>query len=70
MNLNKEIKNDIDVVAELVSWEKDTRIHVDGCKWFGNPCSSQTSQRGEGRVGFWVGDTLISEVEFVIDESL
>ena len=47
------MKNDIDVVAGWESWEKeDSRIQVDGYKWFGKPRSSQTSQRGEGGVGF------------------
>ena len=69
------VKNDIDVVAGQESWEKeDTRINVDGYKWFGKPRSSQTSQRGEGGVGFLVRECLVSKVEFIsqvnYDESL
>ena len=68
-------KNDIDVVAGQESWEKeDSRINVDGYKWFEKPRSSQTSQRGEGGVGFLVRESLVSEVEFIsqvkFDESL
>ena len=60
------VKNDIDVVAGQESWEKeDSRINVDGYKWFGKPRSSQTSQRGEGGVGFLVRECLVSEVEFI-----
>ena len=60
------MKNGIDVVAGQESWEKeDTRIHVDGYKWFGKPRSSQTSQRGEGWVSFLVRECLVSEVEFI-----
>ena len=51
------------MVAGQESWEKeDTRINVDG---FGKPRSSQTSQRGEGGVGFLVCECLVSEVEFI-----
>ena len=47
------VKNDRDVVAGQESWENMvSRINVDGYKWFGKPRSSQTSQRGEGGVGF------------------
>ena len=54
------------MVAGLESWEKeDSRINADGYKWFGKPCSSQTSQRGEGGVGFLVRECLVSEVEFI-----
>ena len=58
--------NSIDVVAGQESWEKeDSRINVDGHKWFGKPCDVQNSQRGEEGVGFLVCDCLVSEVEFV-----
>ena len=59
-------KNTIDVVAGQGSWEReDTRIEVEGYKWFGKPCNNQTSQRGEGGVGFLVREYLVSEVEFI-----
>ena len=49
-----------------ISWEKeDSRINVDGYKWFGKPHDVQNSQRGEGGVGFLVHDCLVNEVEFV-----
>ena len=60
-------KNSIDVVAGQESWEReDTRIEVEGYKWFGKPCSNQNSRRGEGGVGFLVRECLVSEVEFII----
>ena len=41
------------IVAVQESWEKeDSKIDIDGYKWFGKPRSSQRSQRGEGGVGF------------------
>ena len=47
-------KNGIDAVARQESWEKeDTKIAVEGYKWFGKPCGTQNSQRGEGGVGFF-----------------
>ena len=54
-------------MAGQESWEKeDSRINVDGYKWFGNPCDVQNSQRGEGGVGFLVrNNCLVNEVEFV-----
>ena len=59
-------KNSIDVVAGQESWEReDTRIEVDGYKWFGKPRSNQNSRRGEGGVGFLVRECLVSEVEFI-----
>ena len=59
-------KNNIDIVASQESWEKeDTRISVEGYKWFGKPRSNQNSQRGEGGVGFLVRDCLVNEVEFI-----
>ena len=48
------------------SWEReDTRIEVEGYKWFGKPRSNQNSHRGEGGVGFLVRERLVSEVEFI-----
>ena len=36
-----------DVVAGQESWEReDTRIEVEGYKWFGKPRSNQNSRRG------------------------
>ena len=59
-------KNNIDVVAGQESWEReDTRIEVEGYKWFGKPRNKQTSQRGEGGVGSLVRECLVSEVEFI-----
>ena len=61
-------RNNIDVVAGQESWEKeDSRISVDGYKWFGKPRLVQGSQRGEGGVGFLVKDCLVSGVEFIKD---
>ena len=60
-------KNSIDVVAGQESWEtEDTRIEVEGYKWFGKPRSNQNRHRGEGGVGFLVHECLVSEVEFII----
>ena len=59
-------KNNIDIVAGQESWEKeDSRISVEGYKWFGKSRSNQNSQRGEGGVGFLVRDCLVNEVEFI-----
>ena len=59
-------KNSIDVVAGQESWEReDTRIEVEGYKWFGKPRSNQNSRRGEGGVGFLVRECLVSDVEFI-----
>ena len=59
-------KNSIDVVAGQESWEReDTRIEVEGYKWFGKPRSNQNSRRGEGGVDFLVRECLVSEVEFI-----
>ena len=61
-------KNSIDVVARQESWEKeDTKIAVEGYKWFGKPRGNQNSQRGEGGVGFLVRECLVDEVEFITD---
>ena len=58
--------NSIDIVAVQQSWEKeDSKIDIDGYKWFGKPRSSQRSQRGEGVIGFLVLECLVSEVEFI-----
>ena len=41
-------KNNIVVVDGQESWEReDTRIEVEGYKWFGKPCNNQTSPIGE-----------------------
>ena len=62
-------KNNIDVVAGQESWEReDTRIEAEGYKWFGKLRNNQTSQRGEGGVGFLVRECLVSEVEFITSE--
>ena len=60
-------KNNIDIVAGQESWEKeDSRINVEGYKWFGKPRSNQNSQRGEGGVGFLVRECLVDEVECIV----
>ena len=57
-------KNSIDVVASQESWEREnTRIEVEGYKWFGKPRSNQHSRRGEGGVGFLVRECLVGEVD-------
>ena len=62
-------KNSIDVVTGQESWEReDTRIEVEGYKWFGKTRSNQNSRRGEGGVGFLVRECLVSEVEFITSE--
>ena len=56
----------IDIVAVQELWEKeDSKIDVDGYKWFSKPRTSQRSQRGEGGVGFLVRKCLVSEMEFI-----
>lgn len=59
MGLGNECKQGVkNVVAGQESWEKeDTRITVEGYKWFWKPCSTQNSQRG---VGFLVRECLVS----------
>ena len=48
-------KHNIDDAAGQESWEReDTRIELEDYKWFGKPCSNQTSCRREGGVGFLV----------------
>ena len=40
-------ENSIDVVADQESWEReDTRIEVEGYKWFGKPRSNHRGERG------------------------
>ena len=59
-------KHNLDVVAGQESWEmEETRIEVEGYKWFEKPRSKQNIPRGEGRVGFLVCDILANEVEFI-----
>ena len=44
--------NSINIVAVQESWEKeDSKIDVDGYKWFGKPRTSRRSQRKEGGLG-------------------
>ena len=58
--------NSIDIVAVQESWEKaDSKIDIDGYKWFGKSRTSQRSQQGEGGVGFLVRECLVSEVELI-----
>ena len=46
-------KHNLDVVAGQESWEKEeTRIDVEGYKWFGKPRIKQNSPRGEGGLFF------------------
>ena len=72
MSVNKrkldKYKNSIDVVAGQESWEmEDTKIAVEGYKWFGKPRGNQNSQRDEDGVGFLVRECLVDEVEFITD---
>ena len=47
------VKHNLDVVAGQESWEKEeSRIEVEGYKWFGKPRSKQNSPRREGGVGW------------------
>ena len=63
---NAEHFTGIDVVTGQEFWEgEDTRIEVEGYKWFGKPRNNQTSERGEGGVGFLVHECLVSEVECI-----
>ena len=53
-------------IAGQESWEKEeSRIEVEGYKWFGKPRSKQNSPRGEGVVGLLVRECLANEVEFI-----
>ena len=55
------VKNNIDVLAGQESWEReDTRINVEGYKWFGKPRGKQNSRRGEGGVVFLVRECLVN----------
>ena len=59
-------RNSINIVAVQELWEKeDSKIYIDGYKWFGKPRTSQWRQRGEGGVEFLVHECLGSEVEFI-----
>ena len=60
--------NTIPIAAWIrrASWEKEeTRIDVEGYKWFGKPCIKQNSPRGDGGVGFLVRECLVNVVEFI-----
>ena len=58
-------KHNLDVAGQE-SWEKEeTRIDVEGYKWFGKPRIKQNSPRGDGGVGFLVRECLVNEVEFI-----
>ena len=49
-------------------WKKeDTKVAVEGYKWFGKCRGNQNSQRGEGGVGFLVRECLVEEVEYIAD---
>ena len=59
-------KHNLDVVAGQESWEKEeTKIAVEGYKWFGKPHIKQNSRRGEGGVVVLVCECLVNEVEFI-----
>ena len=59
-------KHNLDVVAGQESWEKEeTRIDVEGYKWFVKPRIKQNSPRGDGGVVFLVRECLVNEVEFI-----
>ena len=61
------VKHNLDVVVGQESWEKEeTRIHVEGYKWFGKPRIKQNSPRGEGGVGFLVREYLVNEVNLLV----
>ena len=48
-------KHNLDFVAGQESWEKrETRIDVEGYKWFVKPRTNQNSPRMEGGIGFLV----------------
>ena len=56
-------KHNLDVVAGQESWEKEeTRIHVEGYKWFGKPRVNQNSLRGEGGGCFFSTECLVNEL--------
>ena len=55
-----------ELLAKQESWEKEeTRIDVEGYKWFGKPRIKQNSPRGDRGVGFLVRECLVNEVEFI-----
>ena len=59
-------KHNLDVVAGQESWGKEeTRIDVEGYKWFGKPRIKQNSPRWEEGVVFLVRECLVNEVEFI-----
>ena len=59
-------KHNLALVAGQESWEKEeTRIAIEGYKWFGKPRSKQNGLRGVGGVGFLVRKCLAKEVEFI-----
>ena len=45
--------------------KEETRIDVEGYKWFGKPRIKQNSPRGDGGVGFLVHECLVNKVEFI-----
>ena len=60
------VNHNLDVVAGQESWEKEeTRIEVEGYKWFGKPRSNQNSPRGEEGVGFLIRECLANEFEYI-----
>ena len=60
------VKHNLDVAGQE-SWEKEeTRIDVEGYKWFGRTRIKQNNPRGERGVGFLVRQCLVNEVKFII----
>ena len=58
-------------IAGQESWQKwETRIEVEGYKWFGKPRSNQNSPRGEGGVGFLVRECLQMKLSLLIMQSM
>ena len=52
-------------IAGQETWKRaETRIDVEGYKWFGKPFINQKSLRGRG-FGFLVRECLVNEVEFI-----
>ena len=62
-------KTNLYVCVGQESWEKEeSKISVDGYKWFRKPRQgSSESRRGEGGVGFLVKECLVSGVELIKD---
>ena len=57
-------KHNLNAVAGQETWEtEETRIAVEGYKWFGKPRIKQNSPRGEG--GVVVRECLVNEVQFI-----